>query len=193
MLRLEAKLGIEKSSLSPPFLKTRFVSSNRWRDLQWPWMFSWQWIWGLLPLRAFLDYPLGDLRVDLAKLFLVESPNRIAWHLMPWTIRFTSFVTVCSDGSLAPSLLPPRTSPVVAALPCCWIVIKSCSVCCICFCIFTFLLLCLVFLCCCLCCPLGRVLYYDVCHFCRPCCRVWALLCNQLGFLPTWFGSVPML
>ena len=130
---------------SPPFVKTRFVSSNRWRDLQWSWMFSWQWIWGLLSLQAFLDYPLGDFRVDLAKLFLVESSNRIAWHLIPWTIRFTSFVTVCSDGSLAPSLLSPRTSPVVAALPCCWIVIKSCSVCCICFCIFTFLLLCLVF------------------------------------------------
>uniref|UniRef100_A0A2N9G1X2 Uncharacterized protein n=1 Tax=Fagus sylvatica TaxID=28930 RepID=A0A2N9G1X2_FAGSY len=28
--------------------------------------------------------PLGDLRVDLAKLLLMESPNtRIAWHLMP--------------------------------------------------------------------------------------------------------------
>uniref|UniRef100_A0A2N9HQB4 Uncharacterized protein n=1 Tax=Fagus sylvatica TaxID=28930 RepID=A0A2N9HQB4_FAGSY len=49
-------------------------------------MFSWQWIWGLLSLQAFLDYPLGDLRVDFAKLFLVESSNRIAWHLMPWTI-----------------------------------------------------------------------------------------------------------
>jgi hypothetical protein len=151
---------------SPPFVKTRFVTSNRWRDLHWPWMFSWQWIWGLLPLRAFLVYPLGDLRVDLAKLFLVESPNRIAWHLMLWTIRFTSFVTVCSDGILAPSLLPPRTSPVDATLPSYWIVIKSSSVCCICFCIFAFLLLCLVFLYCCLCCPLCRVLYYDVCHFC---------------------------
>ena len=30
--------------LSPPFLKTRFVTSNRWRDLHWLWMFSWQWI-----------------------------------------------------------------------------------------------------------------------------------------------------
>ena len=99
----------------------------------------------------------------------------------------------CSDGILAPSLLPPRTSPVVAALPCYWIVIKSSSVCCICFYIFAFLLLCLVFLCYCLCCPLGRILYYNVCHFCCSCCRVWVLLCNQLGFLPTRFGSVPML
>ena len=76
----------------------------------------------------------------------------------------------------------------------CWIVIKSNSVCCICLCIFAFLLLCLVFLCCCLlCCPLDRVLYYDICHFCRPYYKVWVLLCNQLGFLPTRFGSVPML
>ncbi len=94
---------------------------------------------------------------------------------------------------MAPCLRPPKTSPVVVALPCCWIVIKSSSVCCICFCIFTFLLLCLVILCCCLCWPLGRVLYYEVCHFCHPYCMVWVLLCNQLGFLPTQFGSFPML
>jgi hypothetical protein len=30
--------------LSPPFLKTRFVTSNRWRDLHWLGMFSWQWV-----------------------------------------------------------------------------------------------------------------------------------------------------
>ncbi len=139
-------------------------------------MLSWQWIWGLLPLQAFLVYPLGDLRVDLAKLFLVESPNRIAWHLIPWTIRFTFFVTVSSDEILAPSLLPHRTSPVVAVLPSYWIVIKSSSFCCICvvdFCLCIFIFCCCdVFLCCRLCCPPGKVLYYDVCHFCCPCYRV---------------------
>ena len=72
--------------LSPSFLKTSLVTSSRWRDPHWLWMFSWQWVWGLLPFQAFLGYPLGDLRIDLTQLFFMESPNRIAWHLMPWTI-----------------------------------------------------------------------------------------------------------
>ena len=72
--------------LSPFFLKTSLVTSSTWRDLQWLWMFSWQWVWGLLPFQAFLGYLLGDLRVDLTQLFFMKSPNRIAWHLMPWTI-----------------------------------------------------------------------------------------------------------
>uniref|UniRef100_A0A2N9GCI9 Uncharacterized protein n=1 Tax=Fagus sylvatica TaxID=28930 RepID=A0A2N9GCI9_FAGSY len=72
--------------LSPSFMKTSLVTSSRWRDLHWLWMFSWQWVWGLLPFQVFLGYPLGDLRVDLTQLFFMESPNRIAWHLMPWTI-----------------------------------------------------------------------------------------------------------
>jgi hypothetical protein len=72
--------------LSPSFMKTSLVTSSRWRDLHWLWMFSWQRVWGLLPFQVFLGYPLGDLRVDLTQLFFMESPNRIAWHLMPWTI-----------------------------------------------------------------------------------------------------------
>uniref|UniRef100_A0A2N9FTV7 Uncharacterized protein n=1 Tax=Fagus sylvatica TaxID=28930 RepID=A0A2N9FTV7_FAGSY len=41
--------GVAHFSDSLPLLKTRFVSSSRWRDLQWPLIFSWQWVWGLLP------------------------------------------------------------------------------------------------------------------------------------------------
>ena len=81
--------------LSPSFMKTSLVTSSRWRDLHWLRMFSWQRVWGLLPFQVFLGYPLGDLRVDLTQLFFMESPNQIAWHLMPWTIWFTFFVFVC--------------------------------------------------------------------------------------------------
>ena len=132
--------------LFPSFLKTSFVTSSRWRDLHWSWMFSWHWVWGLLSFQAFLGYPLGDLRVDLTKLFFMESPNRIAWHLIPCTIRFTFFVFVCMDGILAPNFLLHRTSPVGAALPSYRIVIKSWIVCSI--CVFYYCL-CIVIFCCC--------------------------------------------
>ena len=118
--------------LSPSFLKTSLVTSSRWWDLHWLWMFSWQRVWSLLPFQVFLGYPLGDLRVDLTQLFFMESPNRIAWHLMPWTIRFMFFVFVCMDGILAPSILPHRTSPTDAALTIYRTVIKFCVVCCFC-------------------------------------------------------------
>uniref|UniRef100_A0A2N9G679 Uncharacterized protein n=1 Tax=Fagus sylvatica TaxID=28930 RepID=A0A2N9G679_FAGSY len=49
---------------SSSLLKTRFVSSYRRRDFQWPWILSWQWVWVLLPFRVFIGYPLGDLGVD---------------------------------------------------------------------------------------------------------------------------------
>jgi hypothetical protein len=115
--------------LSLFFMKTRLMISSTWRDLQWLWMFRWQWVWGLLPFQVFLGYPLGDLRVDLTQLSFMESPNRIAWHLMPWTIRFTFYVIVCRDGILAPSFLPHRTSPAAVALVNYRIVIKPCVVC----------------------------------------------------------------
>uniref|UniRef100_A0A2N9IQP7 Uncharacterized protein n=1 Tax=Fagus sylvatica TaxID=28930 RepID=A0A2N9IQP7_FAGSY len=60
----------------------------------------------------------------------MESPNRIAWHLMLWTIRFTFFVFVCKDGILAPSILPHKTSPADVALAIYRTAIKLCVICC---------------------------------------------------------------
>ena len=179
--------------LSPSFLKTSFVTSSRLRDFHWTWMFSWQWVWGLLPFQAFLGYPLGDLRVDFTKPFFMESPNRIAWHLMSWTIRFTFFVFVCMDRILAPSFLPHRTSPVGAALPSYRIVVKSWIICVFYYC------LSIVIFCCCV------VFYVVACAtlvvgsctmtyviFVTLVVGSWALLFNQLGFLPTQFESFSM-
>ena len=143
-------------------------------------MFSWQRVWGLLSFQVFLGYPLGDLRVDLTQLFFMESPNRIAWHLMSWTIRFTFFVFVCMDGILAPSILPHRTSLADAALAIYRTAIKLSVVCCFCvvirclsYCCFYFSVG-VVFCCCCCCCcyPRCKVMCYDVCHLCPPLCRV---------------------
>jgi hypothetical protein len=114
----------------------------------------------------------------------MESPNRIAWHLMSWTSRFTFYVIVCRDGILAPSFLPHRTSLAAVALVNYRIVIKSCVVC---SCIVSRCLLCccsylnvdvFLFCCCCCCCyPRCRILFYDVCHLCSPLCRVYRLYC----------------
>ena len=131
-LLLAGGLGGTLFRLSPSFLKKCLVSSCRWRDLHWLWMFSWQRVWGLFPFQVFLGYPLGDLRIDLTQLFFMKSPNRIAWHLMPWTIRFTFFVFVYMDGILAPSILPYRTSPAGAALAIYQTAIKLCVGCCFC-------------------------------------------------------------
>ena len=159
-------------------------------------MFSWQWAWGLLLFQVFLSYPLSDLRVNLTKLFFMESSNRIAWHLMPWIIRFTFFVFVCMDGILAPSFLLHRTSPVGAALSSYWIVVKSSIVCSI--CVFYYCL-CIVIFCCCIvfyvvtCVALmvgSSIMTYAI--FATFVVGSLALLCNQLDFLPTWFGSFPM-
>ncbi len=77
-------------------------------------MFCGHWVWGLLPIRDFIDNPIFG--VDLSKLFFLKSPNtRIAWHLLPWPIRF-DFSVVCLAGIKAPNLLPFQTSLVVVAL-----------------------------------------------------------------------------
>jgi hypothetical protein len=173
--------------------------SSTWRDLQWLWLFSWPWVWGFLPFQASLSYPLGDLRVDHTQLFFTESPNRIAWHLMPWTIRFTFFVLVSMDGILAPSFLPHRTSPASAALAIYWTMIKHCVAC---SCVDIRCLLC--------CCFYFSVVVYFfvgfvavaplVVGFCTMTYVIfaplyvgllWALLYNHLGFLPSWLiGSL---
>uniref|UniRef100_A0A2N9EMW4 Uncharacterized protein n=1 Tax=Fagus sylvatica TaxID=28930 RepID=A0A2N9EMW4_FAGSY len=89
-------------------------------------MFCGHWVSGLLPVRDFLDYPI--LGIDLSKLFFFKSPNtRIAWHLLPWTIRF-DFSVVCLAGIKAPNFLPFRTSTVVVVLVIFWIVVKFCVV-----------------------------------------------------------------
>jgi hypothetical protein len=181
---------------SPSFLKKCLVSSRRWRDLHWLWMFSWQRVWGLFPFQVFLGYPLGDLRVDLIQLFFMESPNRIAWHLMPWTIRFTFFVFICMDGILAPSILPYRTSPAGAALAIYRTAIKLCVG--YCFCVDIRCLLCL------LCCfyfsvvvvaaplvvGLRAMTYVIFAPLCVGLLR--ALLYNHCSFLPSRLsGSLP--
>ena len=155
-------------------------------------MFSWQWVWGLLLSRAFLAYPLSDLGVDFAKLFFMKSPNtRITWYLMPWTIQFTFFVVVCLNGILAPSFLPHQTSPIVVALPSYQIVVKSWVVCSICVVVCCFV----VFYCCVVDCVTlvvrSWIMMYVI--FAALIIRPWVLLYNQLGFLPTQYGSFPML
>ena len=107
-------------------LLTRFVSSDRWRDLQWLWMLSWQCVWVFFPFRAFFDYPFGNLGVDQSKLSLESPSTRITWHLKSWTIRFDSYVRYCSDGTMYPSLLSHRTSVVAAALLIYKNAVKSC-------------------------------------------------------------------
>ena len=113
------------------FFDGEIESYCRWHDLQRSWILRRHRVWGLLPYRAFIIYP--DLGVDLSKLFLVESPKtRIAWHLMPWTIRFDFLVVSCSYGNLVPILLSFRTSPTATALAIDQTVIKSCVICCSC-------------------------------------------------------------
>ncbi len=66
----------------------------------------------ILPFRAFFGYPLGNLGVDQSKLSLESPFTQIAWHLMPWTIRFDSSVRYCLDETMYPSLLSHQTSVV---------------------------------------------------------------------------------
>jgi hypothetical protein len=100
-------------------------------------MISRQRVWGLLSFRAFIINPLGDLEVDLSKLFLLESPyTRIACHRLPWTIRFNFSIYCCSNGIMAPSLLSFRASLVAVALTFYWMVDKFCVLCfCYCCCV----------------------------------------------------------
>uniref|UniRef100_A0A2N9HIF9 Uncharacterized protein n=1 Tax=Fagus sylvatica TaxID=28930 RepID=A0A2N9HIF9_FAGSY len=64
--------------------------------------------------------------INLSKLLLVESPKtRIAWHLMPWTIRF-DLLSGCTYGNWVSSLLSVWTSPTAAALAIYRTVIKPC-------------------------------------------------------------------
>ncbi len=134
-------------------------------------MFCRQWVWGLFPFRNFLIYP--TLGIDLVRLSLKNPYTRIAWHLMPWTIRFDLRVH-CSDGITAPNFLSPWTSLVADALPNHRIEAKLC-----CFCGFFVCILC-CFCCCCffvsvfiLSCPrCNRVLGHDACHLCHHLSRV---------------------
>jgi hypothetical protein len=115
-----------------------FLSSER-RDLLRLWMFGGHRVWGLLLVRDSIDYPIFG--VDPSKLFFLKSPHhtRIAWHLLPWPIRF-DFSVVCLAGIKAPNLLLFRTSVVVVALVIFWILVKLCAVWCYC---------CWVVCCCC--------------------------------------------
>ena len=86
----------------------------------------------ILSFRAFFSYPLGNLGVDQSKLSLESPFTQIAWHLMPWTIRFDSSVHYYSDGTMYPSLLSHQTSIVAAALLIYKNVVKSCVFSCYC-------------------------------------------------------------
>jgi hypothetical protein len=95
-------LGGLRLQWTPLLLSARFVVSHRRRDLLQPWMFCRHQVWGLL-VRDFLDYPI--LGVDLSKLFILKSLNtQIAWHLLPWRIRF-NFSMACLAGTKAPNFL----------------------------------------------------------------------------------------
>ena len=97
-------------------------------------MINRQQVWGLLPFRAFIIDPLGDLGVDLSKLYLLETPYTwIAWHYLLWTIRFNFSVYCYSDGIMAPSLLSFWTSSIAVALTFYQMVDKFC-VFCFCYC-----------------------------------------------------------
>ena len=134
--------------------------------------------------------PLGDLRLDLAKLLLMESSNtRIAWHQMLCTIRFDFFIVVCSGGILAPSFLPHRISPVVAALLSYRIVIKYWIVCSICIAVFCCYIVIYVVACAALVVGSCTMTYVIFAAFVVG---SWALLYNQLGFFLTQFESAPI-
>jgi hypothetical protein len=133
----------------------------------------------------------------MSKLFLMESPKtRIAWYLMPWTIRFDFLVVGCSYGNLVPSLLSFQTSLVAAALAIYRTMIKPCVVCCSCVVI-------RCFSCCCCCClsffvVVVATLVVELCTIAYVIFAplyvgsLWALLYNHLGFLPSRIsGSLP--
>uniref|UniRef100_A0A2N9FHK7 Uncharacterized protein n=1 Tax=Fagus sylvatica TaxID=28930 RepID=A0A2N9FHK7_FAGSY len=96
-------------------LSAQLFLSNGRRDLFRPWMFGGHWIWGLLLVQDSIDYHIFG--VDLSKLFFLKNPyhTKIAWHLLPWPIRFDLLV-VCLAGIKAPNLLLVRTLIVVVDL-----------------------------------------------------------------------------
>uniref|UniRef100_A0A2N9IWR5 Uncharacterized protein n=1 Tax=Fagus sylvatica TaxID=28930 RepID=A0A2N9IWR5_FAGSY len=123
---LEA-LGGSSLQRTLSLLSARLFLSSGHRDLLRSLMFGGHRVWGLLPVRDSIDYPIFG--VDPSKLFFLKSPHhtRIAWHLLPWLIRFDLSV-VCLAGIKAPNLLLFRTSVVVVALVIFWILVKLCAV-----------------------------------------------------------------
>ena len=109
------RLGGLSLQRSLSLLSARLCLSSGRRDLLQSWMFSGHQVWRLLLVRDSIDYL--TLRVDLLKLFFLKSPHhtRIAWHFLPWQIRF-DFLVVCLAGIKASNLLLFRTSIVVVAL-----------------------------------------------------------------------------
>jgi hypothetical protein len=108
------------------FFAGEIKSCCRWCDLQRSWMIRRQRVWDFLPF------------INLSKLLLVESPKtRIAWHLMPWTIRF-DLLSGCTYENWVSSLLSVWTSPTAAALAIYRTVIKPCVFCCFSSCCFYF-------------------------------------------------------
>ena len=78
-------LGGSRLQQTLSLLSARLFLFDGRRDLLRPWMFCGHQVWGLLPVRDFINYPFFG--IDLSKLFFLKSPNnRIAWHLLPWSI-----------------------------------------------------------------------------------------------------------
>ena len=121
-------------------LSAHLFLSSGCRDLLRLWMFGGHQIWGLLLAQDSIAYTI--IGVDISKLLFLKSPyhTRIAWHILPWPIRFDLLV-VCLAGIKAPSLLLFRTLIVVVALVILWFVVKFCVIWCF-FC-------CVVYCCCC--------------------------------------------
>jgi hypothetical protein len=152
-------------------------------EIFWPWMFCGHRVWGLLPVRDFIDYPIFG--VALSKLFFLKSSNtRIAWHLLLGPIRF-DFSVVCLAEIKAPNLLLFRTSLVVITLVIFWILVKFYVVWCYCCCCcdvvvvkfgVVFLLYCFVALFVGSC-TMTNVIFIALYGFCLPLCRVVELYC----------------
>uniref|UniRef100_A0A2N9I633 Pectinesterase inhibitor domain-containing protein n=1 Tax=Fagus sylvatica TaxID=28930 RepID=A0A2N9I633_FAGSY len=106
---------VARDSMGFLFFAGEIKSCCRWCDLQRSWMIRRQRVWDFI------------LFINLSKLLLVESPKtRIAWHLMPWTIRF-DLLSGCTYGNWVSSLLSVWTSPTAAALAIYRTVIKPCG------------------------------------------------------------------
>jgi hypothetical protein len=167
------------------FFDGEIKSYCRWCDLQRSWMIRRQRVWDFLPYRAF---------INLSKLLLVESPKtRIAWHLMPWTIRF-DFLSGCSYGNLVSSLLSFWTSPTAAALAIYRTVIKPCVFCCFSSCCFYFSVVVISFFVVVVVAPLivGLCTMTYVIFAPLYVGLLWALLYNHHGSLPSRMsGSLP--
>jgi hypothetical protein len=121
-------LGGSSLQRIPSLLSARIgLSSGRW-DLLRRWMFGGHRVWGFLPTRVSINYPI--LGVDHLKLFFFKSPYHTR---IEWQIRFDLSV-VCLAGIKDLNLLLFWTLVAVVALVIFWILVKLCAFWCYCCC-----------------------------------------------------------